>query len=105
LAAQPGNALRATRTASRRSLRDARAAFATGEPSAAETRYERPDSDRGKSHRQTACTSCGRRSGPESRPWPPSGHAVRRRATSRSARSRTRTTGAWPSAVLQATYA
>ena len=49
LPAQPGNALRATRTASRRSLREARAAFARGEPSAAETRYERPDSDRGKS--------------------------------------------------------
>ena len=38
-----GCALRAARTASRRSLRDARQAFASGVPSAPRTRYERPD--------------------------------------------------------------
>ena len=45
--AQPSAALRAARTASRRSLRDARQALASGVPSAALTRYERPDSVRG----------------------------------------------------------
>ena len=44
----PGwNALRAARTASRRSLREARQALASGVPSAAETTYERPISERG----------------------------------------------------------
>src|SRR5829696_5158973 len=45
--AQPCAAPRAARTASRTSFRDPRTAFARGEPSAAPTRYERPDSDRG----------------------------------------------------------
>src|SRR3954471_2962549 len=44
---QPGNAFRAARTASRRSFRDDRTAFASGEPSAAAIAYDRPDSDRG----------------------------------------------------------
>src|SRR6187397_2160329 len=47
LSAQPGNALRAARTASRRSFREARLAFASVVPSAADTTYERPDSERG----------------------------------------------------------
>src|SRR5258705_11135775 len=47
LAAQPGKAARAARTASRTSLRDARQALARAVPSAAETRYERPLSGRG----------------------------------------------------------
>ena len=46
-AAQPAAAPRAKRTASRTSLREARHAFASGAPSAALTRYERPDSVRG----------------------------------------------------------
>ena len=46
-AAQPAAAPRANRTASRTSLREARQAFASGAPSAALTRYERPDSVRG----------------------------------------------------------
>src|SRR5262245_1634725 len=47
LSAHGWAALRAARTASRRSLREARTAFASGSPLAALTTYERPLSERG----------------------------------------------------------
>src|SRR6185295_18033917 len=49
LSAHGWDALRAARTASRRSLRDARTAFASGSPRADDTTYDRPLSDRGNS--------------------------------------------------------
>ena len=48
-AAHGSNAFRAARTASRRSFLEARTALARGVPSAAETTYDRPDSERGNS--------------------------------------------------------